>query len=336
MEKDNSTNTKKGDNNKYKIFLSSYGYIQILEEDILNNTSELYSFIQYKCDNNNNDIGFKGTIHKNNFKDKINFKVKYFFNERKLVSFENIDINSKMGIIIMESLFSKKDITNVLDVIKGYTKNKQHRLYSCKSGLRELNNSQTFYENNIQDNEILLYFDEKHLLFSNTMKGRSIELSQGNGTALKVKTDEPQYIMTNYGYNFGVHYFEIKLMTDPMIRSIVVGFSVKRDEKNLYATDIDKFYGFILSDVKSTVVDVGNKTEEQLNNYGQICNINDKVGVLFNCKNDGVYISFYKNGKNLGVAFSQLPKNVTYYPTVEMGLCGSKIQINNNIEYPEL
>lgn len=333
MEEIGNKPIEKDENKKYKIFYSQYGYIKILEEELQNNTKEHYNFIQSKHFNNNNH-NLHGTIYKNNFKDKINFKVKYFFSDRKLVPFENIDIHSNLG-IIMESLFSKTNITNVTDVIKKFSKNTQHRLYSCKSGLRELNNSQSFYENNIMDNEILIYFDEKRLSFSSLMKGKSIELSQVNCTALKIATDNPQYIMGNYGYKYGCHYFEIKLLTDPMIRSIVVGLSVKNDENNLSTTDIKKFYGYILSDIKSTIIDFSQEEQEKLDDYGAMCIINDRIGVLFNCKDDGVDISFYKNGKNLGIAFNKLPNNVTYYPTVEMGLCGSKIQINNDLEYPQ-
>ena len=74
--------------------------------------------------------------------------------------------------------------------------------------------------------------------------------------------------------------------------------------------------------------------EEKSEDYGKICNINDKIGVLYDCKNDGVYISFYLNKQNLGIAYEKLPKNMMYFPTVEMGLCGSKIQINNNVDFP--
>ena len=42
-------------------------------------------------------------------------------------------------------------------------------------------------------------------------------------TAFKTNIDEPQYALGNYGYFSGRHYFEINLLTDPMIRSVVVG-----------------------------------------------------------------------------------------------------------------
>ena len=167
------------------------------------------------------------------------------------------------------------------------------------------------------------------------MKGKSIELSQGYKTAFKTTTDDPQYVLGNNGYSSGRHYFEINLLTDPMIRSVVVGFSTKKDDKNLFAVDIDKFYGFILSDMKKTTINMRDGGEN-MEDYGEVCNINDKIGVLFDCKHDEIYISFYRNKKNLGNAFAKLTSNLVYYPTVEIGLCGSKIQINNALDFPDL
>ena len=173
------------------------------------------------------------------------------------------------------------------------------------------------------------------MCFSQTMKGKSIELSQGYKTAFKINTDDPQYALGNFGISSGRHYFEINLLTDPMIRSIVVGFSNKIDENNLYANDLKIFYGFVLSDMKKTIINFRDGGEN-MEDYGEVCVINDKIGILFDCKSDGVYISFYLNKKNLGIAFEKLPNNVIYYPTVEMGLCGSKLQISNDFDFPDL
>jgi hypothetical protein len=251
-----------------------------------------------------------------------------------MVLFGIIDIYSKLNILIEKLFLDENNNKQESFSDKKYTKNTQHRLYSCKKGLRELNTGITIFENNLEDNEILIYFAEVPLYFSSTMKGKSIELSQMGKTALKISTDDPQYILGSYGYISGRHYFEINLLTDPMIRSVVVGFCNKKNENNLFSTDIQKFYGFILSDLKKTIVSFGDGAQEEMSDYGEMCNINDKIGVLFDCRDDFVYISFYRNKKNLGTAF-KLPKNVIYFPTVEMGLCGSKIQIYNDIDFPD-
>ena len=161
----NSLNNNNKEENKYKIVYSPYGYVKILEEDINNNSLTLYKFIQYKNTNNDNNC-ILGTVFKNNIKQNINIKVKYFSGNRKMVLFENIDINSKLNILI-EKLFldEKNNKQENFNDKKYITKNTQHRLYSCKKGLRELNTGITIFENNLEDNEILIYFAEIPLYF---------------------------------------------------------------------------------------------------------------------------------------------------------------------------
>ena len=72
-----SLNNINKEENKFKIVYSPYGYVKILEDDINNNTLTLYKFIQYKNINNDNNF-MLGTIFKNNIKQNINIKVKYF------------------------------------------------------------------------------------------------------------------------------------------------------------------------------------------------------------------------------------------------------------------
>lgn len=316
---------------KYIIVYSSYGYLKISEEELNDKSLTIYRFIQYKPNKNNSDNLLKGFIYKDNIKDTINIKVKYFQSKRNLISFDKISIYSKLNILI-ENLFLKEDPNNIPTK---FTKNTQFRLYSCKTGLRELNTGYTFYENNISDNETLLYFKEPILNFSTTMRGKNIEISQQGKTGFKINVDNPQYVLGTIGYNGGRHYFEIKLLTDPMIRSIVVGLGIKKDENNLFSYEMDKFYGYILSDMKKTEIGIGGRDQEQLMEYGEVCSINDNIGVLYDCKEEGVNISFYKNKKNLGVAYYNLPKDLTYFPAIEMGLCGSKIQITNILDFPE-
>ena len=329
---DNKNESLKNNNKekKFKIFYSSYGYIKIFEEELSNELATIYKFIQYKYNQNINYL-LKGFIFKNNIKDIINIKVKYFHSKRSLILFDKIDINSKINILI-EKLFQNEDPK---DITKKYTKNSQYRLYSCKTGLRELNTGLNFYENNIQDNEILLFLKESYLNFSTTMKGKNIEISQAGKTAFKIKYDDPSYVLGTIGYAGGRHYYEIKLLTDPMIRSVVVGLAIKTDEKNLFSYYMNIFYGFILSDMKKTEIIFSPREQENINDYGEVCSINDNIGVLYDCRDDGVYISFYRNKKYLGIAFEKLPKEFTYFPVVEMGLCGSKIQITNDIDFPE-
>ena len=332
-KQENSNDTLKGNNEekKYIIVYSSYGYLKIPEEELSNNLLTILNFIQYKTIINNNFNPLKGFIFKDNIKETINVKVKYFHNKRSLILFDKININSKINILI-DNLYQNEDPNNIP---KKYTKNSQYRLYSCKTDLRELNTGLSFFDNDIRDNEILLFFKEPSLIFSTTMKGKPIEISQQGKTAFKINNDDPYYVLGNFGYNGGRHYYEIKLLTDPMIRSVVVGFGIKKDEKNLFSSEMNKFYGYILSDMKKTEINFIGREQENILDYGEICSINDIIGVLFDCREDGVNIIFYRNKKNLGIAFRNLPKDLIYYPAVEMGFAGSKIQITNDLDFPE-
>ena len=195
---ENTKDTLKGNNEekKYIIVYSSYGYLKILENDFNNNLLTALNFIQYKSVINNFFNPLKGFIFKDNIKETINVKVKYFHSKRSLIAFDKIKINSKINILI-ENLYQKED-PNYLP--KKFTKNSQHRLYSCKTDLRELNTGLSFFENDIRDNEILLFFREPSLIFSTTMKGKDIELSQQGKTAFKINNDDnPHYVLGNIG-----------------------------------------------------------------------------------------------------------------------------------------
>ena len=326
--KDNNQNTEALPQEIFEIFYSPYGYVKINKKELENENSNLYNFVKYGENKTNEEKCLIGTINKNNLKSNIDISIKKFTGARKPISIKNKNINSKLYSIIENlSDYDKKE--------GGWhiSKNSQYNIYSSKSGIRELNNGLNFYENNVVDKEILLYFKETPLTFSNTMKGKSIELSNNYKTALKINTDDPQYALGKTSYFSGRHYFEISLLTEPMIRSIIVGLCNKYDDRNDLSPDIKNFYGFILSDMKK--MKFLENREEILEDYGEICNINDNIGVLFDCKYDGVYVSFYRNKKCLGVAYEKLPKNKNYYPCVQLGFCGSKIKITNELDFPE-
>ena len=81
--------------------------------------------------------------------------------------------------------------------------------------------------------------------------------------------------------------------------------------------------------------DLGYFPVVEMGDYGEVCSINDVIGILYDCRENGVNISFYRNKKNLGIAFNGLPNDLGYFPVVEMGYCGSKVQIFNEIDFPE-
>jgi hypothetical protein len=67
--------------------------------------------------------------------------------------------------------------------------------------------------------------------------------------------------------------------------------------------------------------------------YGAVCKMGDRIGMLLEFNNDGLDVSFFLNGADLGVAFSKLKKN-KYIPCVVMLYEGTKVKISNDISFP--
>ena len=65
--KEKQEDTIKGNKEeKYKVVYSTYGYLQISEEELSNNLLTIYNFIQYKNITNNLFNPLKGFIFKDN------------------------------------------------------------------------------------------------------------------------------------------------------------------------------------------------------------------------------------------------------------------------------
>ena len=212
------------------------------------------------------------------------------------------------------------------------TEQSQYRIFSCHKQIHELNPTRNIFENDIQDNELLLYLPIKKLSFSEYVKGDSIIVSQEGKIASKVNIDAPQYILGNIGYSFGKHYFEVNLLTEPIAQSVIIGLATKRNPADMFLYDVHNFYGYILSDMQK-VANANGKQEKKDYSLEPIT-INDIIGVLFEFKKDGLEISFYKNKIYLGVAFNKLFNDKIFFPAVSLGLMGSKVQISNQIDFP--
>jgi hypothetical protein len=227
-----------------------------------------------------------------------------------------------------------KDENNLEDKLdeEMITAQTQYRIFSCHKQIHELNPTRNLIENDVQDNEILLYLPVKQLSFSEYAKGFSVIVSQEGKIASKINTDEHQYVYGNIGYSFGKHYFEVNLLTEPIAKSVIVGLATKKNQKDIFSYEANSFYGYILSDMQKISI-VNEKQEKKDYNKTPVA-INDIIGVLFEFKKEGLEISFYKNKICLGVAFSKIYCDKLFFPVVKLGIAGSKVQISNQIEFP--
>ena len=328
--------------NELNIYYSDYGYIKLEESMDKLNEKQLIKFTQYKY-NNNLKNALKGTIYFKNIKKEINIKIKTFFNEREIYPLEKVDIFSPLHSEV-EKIFSQiKDNKNNNknnnnseknpDNIEYITPKTQYRIFSCHKEIKELNTSLCIFENEIMDNELLLYLPIKDLSFSQYIKGYNIQISKKGKIASKLNDDAPQYVLGDLYYSFGKNYFEINLLTEPIAASVIVGVATKRNPKDKYIYDVNSFYGIILSDLKLISSEKGKQIKKEYHKKESF-GINDIVGVMMDFNKEGLDIYFYKNKICLGLAYTKLNKDNFYYPAVSLGIVGSKIQISNQIEFP--
>ena len=356
----NNINEKKKNKKEYKIFYSSYGYIKIDKSEIDKNDT-VVPFIQYRPAPFKPEECLKGKISTLNYFKEINIQIKTFYNERVIHTIEKIDIFSTLQLVVQRMFQQEKKEKEIKEKENKEKENKeknnenekkeegekkelldyeeeriteqsQYRIFSCHKKIHELNPTRNLIENEIQNNELLLYLPIKKLSFSEYMKGYSVVLSQEGKIASKINTDDPQYVLGNIPYSFGKHYFEVNLLTEPIAKSVIIGLATKKNPANLYTNDVHNFYGYILSDMQK-ISSINGKIEKREFIKEPIA-INDIIGVLFEFKKEGLEISYYKNKICLGVAFNKIYNDKIFFPAISLGIAGSKIQISNQIDFP--
>lgn len=324
-------NVKQKNKREFLVHYSPYGYIKINKSDIQKG-NKLLKFISYQQIPFKAEDCLKGTIYLENLKKEINIRIKTFFNDREIYKIEKVDIYSPLHLAI-KKIFKQKKNEAKNEVIKEHiTSQSQYRIFSCHKKIHQLNQIECIYENNIQNNELLLYLPVKELSFSEFIKDSSILINKEGKIASKVKTNELKYALGNIFYSFGKHYFEVNLLTEPIDDSVIVGVATKKNPLDKYIYDVHNFYGIILSD--SQKIYRINGKQEKKGYIKESFTINDIVGVLLEFKREGLEISFYKNKLFLGVAYSKIKNDKIFYPAVCLGIAGSKIQISNQIDFP--
>ena len=326
----NKNNKKQKKRKEFFVYYSSYGYIKIMKSEVEKN-NKLLKFIQYRQIPYRPEDCLKGTIYFEKLTKNINIKIKTFFDERSIFIIEKIDIYSPLNLAV-QKLFEQINKTKKKEIKEKITSKSQYRIYSCNKRIHQLNQMECIYENNIKDNELLLYLPINDLSFSEFIKGNSIIINKECKIATKINTDDHQYILGNIFYSFGKHYFEINLLTEPITDNIIIGVATKRNSMDKYLYDIQNFYGLNLSDSQKMISINGKK--ERKTYIKETFTINDSVGTLLEFKKEGLEITFYKNNKCLGVAYNKIKNDKIFYPAISLGLIGTKVQISNQIDFP--
>ena len=208
--------------------------------------------------------------------------------------------------------------------------NSQYRLISSISTLRELNLYNTFEEENIKDNEILLILKPETIKFSLNLKTSHITLENKRKVATKLDIDDFEFCLTEPGIKYGKRYIEFILESEPFEKNIMIGISLFRN--NFKFNESKDFFGFLLSE-NQKVYNLNGKMKTE--KFGINTKIGDKIGMLFELTLNERKVSYYINKNYIGIAFDNLP-NELLFPCVCLGFPGTKIKVDSEVDFPQL
>lgn len=244
-----------------------------------------------------------------------------------------MDLPTKL--IIAEQEYIEKNLQddNNLGPEDHWIYNAQYRLISTSAHkIKELHPLKTFAEEDIYHMQTLMLLPQKDIYFSEQQMGANVFL-EGNSTAYKMGSDDPQMILADQGFKTGRNYCEFIFETEPAERSIVIGICLTRSEFYFNFSDPKGFWGFIPSECKK--IGYNEKGVLEKKEYGSVCKIGDHVGILMEFTVKGMNLTIFVNKVNLGIAFSNLPLQ-TYYPCAILGFDSSKIHMQHQSYFPDL
>lgn len=297
-------------------FYSPYGYIKVSKTEYESNLDEI-KFTK--------DKSFSGEIQKTQLKTKITLFLKTFYGQRSKHQLE-VEINEPIYEIIYRLISAEANNHSKEDQ---WDINRQYRLISSMSSLRELNIYNTYSEENIKENEVLLILSPESFKFSQIMKTSHIYLENKRKTAFKMDNDNCEFCLVEPGLKFGKRYIEFNLESEPLERNIIIGVSLKRTNF-MFNKSVD-FYGFSLSENKLVKNIDGNLA---MKGYGFSTKFGDKIGMLVELSKDKREVSYYINKVPVGIAFTNLPLEILY-PCVCLGYSGTRVVLDSKVNFPD-
>mmetsp|Transcript_14058 Transcript_14058/g.14109 ORF Transcript_14058/g.14109 Transcript_14058/m.14109 type:complete len:193 (+) Transcript_14058:313-891(+) len=176
--------------------------------------------------------------------------------------------------------------------------------------IREISGSDTPYSLKLKRNAKFIALLRQNFFWNENKKASNIEISNNGLTALKKTEDEFETVLANISLTSGSYYWEIKvdLLVDD--DDIFIGVADGNIPLSGHPPDLGLFWGFRCSGGKKFRPDSG------IEDYGETAGTGDVVGVRLEYIGDNGSISFLRNGKDYGVAYTNVPTSV--FPAVSM------------------
>ena len=299
------------------IYYSPYGYLHVPKHcvDSSSSSSSIVPFTK--------PPSLTGSINVQHLSKKITIHLKAFYGSRPKHAI-TISIDEPLSNIL--PLFISLEAN---EPTNQFNSNRQYRIFAPQPKLRELCLYLTAYEENINNNDVLLLLDPESVKFSSIMKTNHLYLDKTKRSITKMDVDDCEFCLCEHGFKLGKRYIEFILESEPIENNIMIGVSLKR--KNYKYEQAKDFYGYILSQCELVWNEANTVVVKE---YGIQTKIGDKIGMLIELGKNEREISFYINEVAFGVAFKDLPMDVLY-PCVCLGFQGTKLSLRSKVDFPE-
>jgi hypothetical protein len=146
---------------------------------------------------------------------------------------------------------------------------------------------------------------QTHFLWNDNWHGQHIIIEDKGRTVRKVRAGWYSIAVGDTGFSSGKHYWEIKVNGN----EISVGVTLK----SLPSNQLDNYLG-ATADAWAYEATGHKKKSGNRTNYGDAYTNDDTIGVFLDM--DIGKLGFYRNGKDMGEAYSDLPAGTPVYPAI--------------------
>ncbi|CAG9313725.1 unnamed protein product [Blepharisma stoltei] len=253
--------------------------------------------------------GGLGYIDPNSISNKVTLKVKSFAKDRKLLSFE-WDITNDFSNLF--SLLKKQYSLSAGAIIK---------LIYPMGSMKEIKPTDSPFTLKLKSHSTFIALLRQNLYWNENKKAANIEISNNGMTASKKTEEEFETVLCNMCLSSGLCTWEVKV--DLIVDDDDIFIGVADENVALYGhpPDVGLFWGLRCSGGKKFKPETG--IEDY---YGESVQTGDIICVRLEYKGDQGSISFLRNGKDYGVAYTNVPINV--YPAVSLYYKRAQVSIN--------